>query len=77
MLGMTRYLAQYIPDEATLTAPLRMLLRKDMMWQWHHEQDTAFQRLKEAITQAPALKFYDHTRPLTIQADASKDGLGA
>ncbi|KAF7664616.1 hypothetical protein LDENG_00172000 [Lucifuga dentata] len=32
---MTRFLAQYIPDEATLTAPLRTLLRKDIEWQWH------------------------------------------
>lgn len=28
LLGMTRYLSQYIPNEATLTAPLRLLLKK-------------------------------------------------
>ncbi|KAL7868423.1 hypothetical protein SRHO_G00098070 [Serrasalmus rhombeus] len=29
LLGMTKFLAQYIPNEASLTAPLRQLLKKD------------------------------------------------
>ncbi|KAJ8362544.1 hypothetical protein AAFF_G00369690 [Aldrovandia affinis] len=41
LLGMTRYLAQYLPDESTLTAPLRQLLRKDIDWQWHPEHQMA------------------------------------
>ncbi|XP_067115918.1 scavenger receptor cysteine-rich type 1 protein M130-like [Osmerus mordax] len=39
MLGMIKYLAQYIPGEATLTAPLRQLLRKDRVWLWRHEHE--------------------------------------
>lgn len=34
ILGMTKFLAQYIPNEASLTAPLRQLLKKDAVWQW-------------------------------------------
>lgn len=77
MLGMTKYLAQYIPGEATITAPLRQLLRKDNMWQWQHEQDEAVRKLKEALTNAPVLRFFDPQKQLIIQADESKDGLGA
>ena len=77
LLGMTRYLAQYIPGEATITAPLRQLLKKDAAWQWAHEHDAALESLKNALIRAPSLKFYDQHKPLTIQADASKDGLGA
>lgn len=77
LLGMTRYLAQYIPNEAALTAPLRLLLRKDVDWQWHPEQEAALEALKTAISTAPLLRFYDPKMPVEIQADASKDGLGA
>ena len=77
LLGMTRYLAQYIPNEATITAPLRQLLRKEAAWQWNQEHVAALDTLKSALTHAPVLRFYDQTKLLTIQADASKDGLGA
>ncbi|RXN06058.1 Transposon Ty3-I Gag-Pol [Labeo rohita] len=77
LLGMTKYLAQYIPKEASLTAPLRQLLRKDAVWQWNPHHSTASENLKSALTKAPVLRFYDHKKPLTIQADSSKDGLGA
>lgn len=44
LLGMTRYLSQYIPNEATLTAPLRLLLKKnDTSWQWPPEQQSALE----------------------------------
>lgn len=77
MLGMTKYLAQYIPGEATITAPLRQLLRKDNVWQWQHEHDDVVKKLKDALTNAPVLKFFDPKKQLIIQADVSKDGLGA
>ncbi|KAI2648145.1 Retrovirus-related Pol polyprotein [Labeo rohita] len=77
LLGMTKYLAQYIPKEASLMAPLRQLLRKDAVWQWNPHHSTALENLKSALTKAPVLRFYDHKKPLTIQADSSKDGLGA
>ena len=39
LLGMVRYLAVYIPNESAITAPLRMLLRQDVEWDWNHEHD--------------------------------------
>ena len=41
--------------------------------------ELAFQRLKDLIIEAQnrSLKFYDRSKPLKVQADASKDGLGA
>ncbi|KAK7879228.1 hypothetical protein WMY93_033987 [Mugilogobius chulae] len=76
MLGMIKYLSQYIPGEATTTAPLRQLLRKDTLWQWQHEHEEAVTKLKEALSTSPVLKFFDQKKPVLIQADASKDGLG-
>ncbi|KAE8739942.1 hypothetical protein FOCC_FOCC014553, partial [Frankliniella occidentalis] len=37
----------------------------------------AFQQLKNSICQAPALRPYDSTKPMIVQADASQTGLGA
>uniref|UniRef100_A0A8C6WKT6 Reverse transcriptase/retrotransposon-derived protein RNase H-like domain-containing protein n=1 Tax=Neogobius melanostomus TaxID=47308 RepID=A0A8C6WKT6_9GOBI len=45
------------------------------IWQPHHSE--ALQTLKTALTQAPVLRFYDQKKPLPLQADSSKDGLGA
>jgi hypothetical protein len=76
-LGMVRYLAQFIPGESTLTAPLRSLLKKDSMWQWNHEHNKAIASIKEALSDPVSLHFFDVNKPVLIQADASKSGLGA
>ncbi|KAL7876961.1 hypothetical protein SRHO_G00036040 [Serrasalmus rhombeus] len=77
LVGMTKFLAQYIPNEASLTAPLRQLLKKDTVWQWCPHHSAALKTLKETLTQTPVLRYFDHKMPLTLQADSSKDGLGA
>lgn len=56
LLGMTKFLAQYIPNEALLTALLRQLLKKDAVWQWCPQHSAALETLKTALTQAPVLK---------------------
>ena len=43
----------------TLTAPLRTLLRKDIMWQWQPEHKVALDRLKAVISSTPLLKFFN------------------
>ena len=37
----------------------------------------AFQKLKDLLALAPALRYYDVTLPVVIQCDASQSGLGA
>uniref|UniRef100_A0A803SS84 Gypsy retrotransposon integrase-like protein 1 n=1 Tax=Anolis carolinensis TaxID=28377 RepID=A0A803SS84_ANOCA len=76
-LGSVQYLAKYIPKEAELTAPLRSLLKKNMSFQWMPEHQKAFEAIKQKLCDAPVLQYFDVTKPVVIQADASKDGLGA
>ena len=77
LLGMIKYLAQYIPNESAFTEPLRELLKKDAEWAWHPEHDKAIEDLKAVFTNKPVLAFFDVKQPVTIQADASQTGLGA
>ena len=77
LMGMTSYLAKYIPSMSELTAPLRSLLKCDVLWAWFPEHDTALTKLKSVFSNATVLRFFDTNLPTTLQVDASKSGLGA
>ena len=77
ILGMVRYLAVYIPNESAITAPMRMLLRQDVEWNWNHEHDNALSQIRRALVHAPTLEYYNVHTPAIIQGDASQRGLGA
>ena len=77
LLGMIKYLAPYIPQESDITAPLRGLLKKDHAWNWKHKHDTAMEAIKGVLSKGPVLTFYDVTKTVPIQADASQTGMGA
>ena len=47
------------------------------MWIWSYEHTQAVERLKQILSSQPVLKFYDPTKPVKLQVDASKSGLGA
>ena len=72
---MTKYLAQYIPNESSITAPLRSILKQDVEWSWQPEDDVTMQLVRETLARDTMLTFYDVRKPATIQADASQSGL--
>ena len=76
-LGMITYLAAYIPRLSDYTHNLRQLLWKDADFQWHTEHQEAFQNLKDLISSANALQYFDPTKPTIVQVDASLNALGA
>ena len=75
-LGMVNYLARYIPDLSNRTAPLRVLLDKNNAWVWEHEQEKAWNDLKEVLSSEPILKYYDIDKPILVSSDASQSGIG-
>ena len=75
-LGMVTYLSPYIPKLSELTAPLRNLLPKEADFQWNHEQQKAFQQLKDHICRAGTLAYFDPAKPAVVQADASQNAIG-
>ena len=75
--GMCNYLGKFIPVLANVTAPLRCLLEKDILWHFEAEQENAVKKLKEMVTSAPVLKYFSPKDPIKVTCDASKLGLGA
>ena len=77
VLGMVNYLSRYTPDLATNSAPLRDLKKKEIIFVWGPEHQKVFDNVNKAITAASTLAYFDTNKPITIQADVSKRGVGA
>lgn len=76
-LGLVNYCARYIPNMATIAEPLRRLTKKNTTFAWKSEQQKAFQKLKECLTEQPVLSYYDRDAQTQVIVDASPVGLGA
>jgi transposase InsO family protein len=50
---------------------------KDLPFIWGDEQQDSFNRLIDALTNAPTLAFADFSKPFVLHTDASLQGLGA
>ncbi|XP_026688735.1 uncharacterized protein LOC103523326 isoform X4 [Diaphorina citri] len=74
---MFNFLRDFIPCMAEVTAPLRTLLKKGIEWHWTEVQQQAFDKLKDIVSTTPVLKHFDPKQDITIQCDASQNGLGA
>ena len=75
--GVANYLAKFTPKLSIVCEPLRHLLDKDSVFDWLPQHETAFSRMKELITQAPVLQYYDVNKEVSLECDSSEVGLGA
>ena len=75
-LGMIQYLSKFLPRLSTITEPLRQLLHQDAEWKWLQEHKDAVTTLKGLISTAPVLRYFDCTKQIRLQCDASESGLG-
>ena len=76
-LGCMTYLSRFIPNFSDKTTLLRELLQKDseFIWEVHHQQ--TFESLKNEVSKASLLHYYDPKKPLYLHCDASLKGIGA
>lgn len=74
---MINFLAAYIPNLSSVKAPLQSLLKSVVLFEWEPEQQAAMRRVKEILSPAPVLYYFDSSAVSTIQADVSQSGLGA
>ncbi|XP_045124905.1 uncharacterized protein LOC123512544 [Portunus trituberculatus] len=75
-LGLCTYYRRFVPDFATVAAPLHRLTRKGAHFQWDEACQAAFEGLKKALTEAPVLPYPDPKLPYLLDTDASAEGVG-
>lgn len=82
-LGLINFIGKWIPNLATLTEPLRKLLRlklhknTDITNYWKQEQIKSFLELKKSLGSIRTLGYFDLSDQTQVIADASPFGLGA
>ncbi|XP_049877892.1 uncharacterized protein K02A2.6-like [Pectinophora gossypiella] len=82
-LGLINFVSKWIPNVATLTEPLKELLRNkhgdnfDITNGWGENQRQSFNALKSALTNVTTLGYYNVKDRTIVVADASSVGLGS
>ncbi|XP_062556988.1 uncharacterized protein LOC134221827 [Armigeres subalbatus] len=75
-VGMVNYLSRYIPNLSINLTNLRKLISETVTWQWTAAEENEFQTVKSLVSDIGTLKYYDVTKPLVMECDASCFGLG-
>jgi len=75
-LGMCNQLAHFVPDLAQMSAPLRLLLRKNVAFTWLPEQQDSFDMVRQALSSGLSISHFDPSATTRLCCDASKLGLG-
>ena len=77
LLGLVNFTARFIPDLATVSAPLLQLTKSSESFVWGPEQQQSFDELKKRLSSAETLGYFDKNLLTKVIADASPVGLGA
>ena len=76
-LGMANTCQDYIPQYASISAPLRELTKKNTAFEWKHEHQKAFEQLKKKLTKSPVMSYFDTAKRSLVIVDASPQGISA
>ena len=68
---------QGVPKLTDVFRPIALLAQRDVDWNWGSAQEKAVTKVKQLITEAPTLAYFNPTKQLVIQSDAINLGIGA
>ena len=76
-LRLVGYYRKFIKNFAKIAKPLTVPTHMDVKFKWTETHRCAFMTLKDAIIQAPILRYLDTTKPYIMYKDASNDACRA
>ena len=76
-LGIINYLGKLSPGTADVCDPLHKLMSSKVIWTWNASYQALFNKVKLLIKSDMCMKFYDDTKLLYLETDASGVGLSA
>ncbi|CCO33098.1 Retrotransposable element Tf2 155 kDa protein type 3 [Rhizoctonia solani AG-1 IB] len=76
-LGFANFLRRFVANFSHMAQPLHNLVKKETTWKWTGKEQTAFEGLKQAITEAPVLAHADPDKAYFLETDASGAALGS
>lgn len=75
-LGVINFLRPFIVSLSEITYPLRDLLKKDNLFVWTESHSKVVQKIKNEIVNSITLQHFDPNKAITLQTDASQNGIG-
>ena len=77
-MGIVNYLSKFLPNLASIAAPLTELQGEGKPWTWTETHNTAFKNMQQMCNSEQLLKPWDimSKDPVYLVSDASDIGLG-
>ena len=75
-LGIVNYLSRFSPNIAKMMCNLRALLKKNTEFLWLPQHTEDFQRIVQELCSLKLLKYYDTTKKLYLEVNASQKAIG-
>ena len=75
LLGFINYLAKFLPRLSEEAQLLRDLTLTNAKFIWSEQDGKAFNEVKKLVANYPVIKYFNINYEVTIQCDASKQGL--
>ena len=76
-LGLANFYRKFIKGYSSIAAPLTNLTKNDTPWAWGHEEEKAFNKLKEQFDEGRILIPFDASKEIVVETDASDYAIGA
>jgi hypothetical protein len=76
-LGLCSYYRRFIKDFSKIAKPLHNLTKKNKIFEWKEEQQSAFDILRTKLMEEPILVYPSFEKEFILITDGSKIGLGA
>lgn len=76
ILGLAKFFSKFVPNLSSMTSNLRNLTHNNVRFNWTEKHDKELNSLKQLISNSPILKIFNPDLDITVQCDASSEGLG-